>query len=40
MVKELGERAEEIRKGSVDSSEDNMLKITNEGRKLALDQRL
>ena len=40
MVKELGERAEEIRKGSVDPSEDNMLKITNEGRKLALDQRL
>lgn len=40
MVKELGERAEEIRKGSVDPSKDNMLKITNEGRKLALDQRL
>ena len=40
MVAELGERAEAIRKGSVDPSEDNMLKITNEGRKLALDQRL
>ena len=40
MVKELGERAEKIRQGSVDASIDNMLKITNEGRKLALDQRL
>ncbi len=40
MVAELGERAEKIRQGSVDPSEDNMLKITNEGRKLALDQRL
>lgn len=40
MVKELGERAERIRNGSVDASIDNMLKITNEGRKLALDQRL
>ena len=40
MVKALGERAEDIRKGSVDPSKDNMLKITNEGRKLALDQRL
>lgn len=40
MVKELGERAENIRKGNVDASIDNMLKITNEGRKLALDQRL
>ncbi len=40
MVEELGERAEEIRNGNVDPSEDNMLKITNEGRKLALDQRL
>lgn len=40
MVKELGERAEKIRNGSVDASIDNMLKITNEGRKLALDQRL
>ena len=40
MVTELGERAEAIRHGKVDPSEDNMLKITNEGRKLALDQRL
>ena len=40
MVKGLGERAEEIRNGNVDPKTDNMLKITNEGRKLALDQRL
>lgn len=40
MVKALGERAEKIRSGTVDATEDNMLKITNEGRKLALDQRL
>ena len=40
MVKELGERADRIRSGSVDASVDNMLKITNEGRKLALEQRL
>ena len=40
MVKALGERAEKIRSGAVDAKEDNMLKITNEGRKLALDQRL
>ena len=40
MVKSLGERAEEIRKRNVTPKEDNMLKITNEGRKLALDQRL
>ena len=40
MVKSLGERADCIRSGSVDASTDNMLKITNEGRKLALDQRL
>ena len=40
MVQELGERAERIRGGSVDAKIDNMLKITNEGRKLALDQRL
>lgn len=40
MVKGLGERAEAIRIGAVDPSKDNMLKITNEGRKLALDQRL
>ena len=40
MVKGLGEKAEEIRNGNVDPKTDNMLKITNEGRKLALDQRL
>ena len=40
MVKELGERAEKIRAGMVDASVDNMLKITNDGRKLALDQRM
>ena len=40
MVQSLGERAENIRSGAVDASLDNMLKITNEGRKLALDQRL
>lgn len=40
MVEELGNRAERIRNGMVDASKDNMLKITNEGRKLALDQRL
>lgn len=40
MVAELGERAEAVRNGNVDPSEDNMLKITNDGRKLALDQRL
>ena len=40
MVASLGDRAEKIRSGSVDATKDNMLKITNEGRKLALDQRL
>ena len=40
MVAQLGERADRIRGGSVDASIDNMLKITNEGRKLALEQRL
>ena len=40
MVTELGERADRIRSGSIDASVDNMLKITNEGRKLALEQRL
>lgn len=40
MVAELGERAEIIRAGLVNVWEDNMLAITNEGRKLALDQRL
>lgn len=40
MVKGLGERAEKIRKREVNAKIDNMLRITNEGRKLALDQRL
>ena len=40
MVAELGERAEDIKRGDVNPKDDNMLKITNEGRKLALDQRL
>ena len=40
MVKDLSERAERVRNRMVDSSVDNMLKITNDGRKLALDQRL
>ncbi len=40
MVAKLGERADAIRNGSVDASKDNMLKITSEGRKLALEQRL
>ena len=40
MVADLGKRAEAIRKREVDSKTDNMLKITTEGRKLALDQRL
>ena len=40
MVASLGERAERIRNGGVDSSVDNMLKVTNDGRKLALDQRM
>ena len=40
IVESLGERAEVVRNGGVDASVDNMLKITNDGRKLALDQRL
>ena len=40
MVASLAERAEAIRVGGVNSSVDNMLKITNDGRKLALDQRM
>lgn len=40
MVAQLAERAEKVRKGNVDASVDNMLKITNDGRKLALDQRM
>ena len=40
IVESLGERAETVRNGGVDPSVDNMLRITNDGRKLALDQRL
>ena len=39
-VKNLAARAEAVRNGSVDNSIDNMLKITNDGRKIALDQRM
>ena len=40
MVDGLAKRAEKVRSGMVNSSQDNMLVITNDGRKLALDQRL
>lgn len=40
MVAELGKRAERVREGMVNATEDNMLLITNDGRKLALDQRM
>lgn len=40
IVESLGKRAEKIRNENVDPTVDNMLKITNDGRKLALDQRL
>lgn len=40
LVAELGERAEDVRNRLVEPREDNMLKITSDGRKLALDQRL
>ena len=40
IVAELAQRAQKVRDGNVDPTEDNMLKITNDGRKLALDQRL
>ena len=40
IVASLAERAEKVRNRMVDSTEDNMLLITNDGRKLALDQRL
>lgn len=40
MVEGLAERAEKVRDGNVDPHHDNMLLITNDGRKLALDQRL
>lgn len=39
-IQSLGERAEAVRAGSVDPHEDNLLKITTDGRKLALDQRM
>ena len=39
-MEELGNRAERVRNNEVNPREDNMLKITNDGRKLALDQRL
>ena len=40
MVEALGQRADAVRAGKVDASKDNMLLITDDGRKLALDQRL
>lgn len=40
MVKAFAERAEAVRRGGVDPAKDNMLRITNDGRKCALDQRL
>ena len=40
MVGAFSERAESVRAGLVNPTEDNMLKITNDGRKCALDQRL
>ena len=40
MAASFSERAEKVRNGMVDATVDNMLKITNDGRKLALDQRL
>lgn len=40
IIESLGVRADSVHKGEVNPSEDNMLKITNDGRKVALDQRL
>ena len=40
MVKSLSERAAEVHSGAIDPSVDNMLKITSDGRKIGLDQRL
>ena len=40
MVAELGERADAVRKREVEPREDNLLRVTSDGRKLALDQRL
>ena len=40
ILESIGKRADQIRGGNVDTKVDNMLKITNDGRKMALDQRL
>ena len=40
ILESLSERAEEVRNRNVEPTEDNMLKITNDGKKLALDQRI
>ncbi len=40
LLKSMAERAEQVRRGAVEPHIDNMLRITNDGRKLALDQRL
>lgn len=40
LLESLSERAEAVRNNKIDATEDNMLKITNDGKKLALDQRL
>ena len=40
LVKELSKRAEKVHSGTVDAREDNMLRITSDGRKLGLDQRI
>ena len=40
ILKSLAERADKCRNGSIDPTEDNMLRITGDGKKLALDQRL
>lgn len=40
MAKELSERASKIHSGTVSPEEDNMLKVTSDGRKLGLDQRI
>ena len=40
LVKELSKRAEKVHSGSVDAHQDNMLRITSDGRKLGLDQRI
>lgn len=39
-IKNIGERADKVRNNMVDAKEDNMLKITSDGRKVALDERL